>query len=238
MEIEIRGKRLVAIFACATLISCGDNNTFVLKPRDFEKPVPSGLRAIPQTRQMEELFGPAIHAIRNLREDQVTAEWETTVLFGGRYELSMKVPVRMTADFGEIKEVLGDPDFKLLEVSAITDEGRGAMYDPEGGRHLSADDWAKIYRAKGDFSAVGITLKKNPPVRDFDKHRKSLLQLDRERPLAPLDGKMSTDVRVVISPDFVQIGLVGFFGRLMAALSFRHLSRCRGALEWASSSSE
>jgi hypothetical protein len=200
----MRNKSLIAILVCSTLAACGDGKSFSLKLRDFQKPVPSGLRKIAQARQMAELFGPAKHAVVNLRDDQVTAEWQTTVLFRGRYEMLMTVPVRMTDNFDEVKEVLGTPEFQLLEVSAITDEGYGAKYDPQGARHFSADDWAKIYRAKGDLSAAGISLK-NQPVRDFEKYKKIVLPPNRDPAQPPLVGTLPTELKVTIDPNRVQI---------------------------------
>jgi hypothetical protein len=205
-EEKMRSKSLIAVLVCSIFVSCRDNHTVTVKLRDFEKPVPSGLQKIQQARQMEELFGSAAHAISNLRDDGLTAEWKTIVLFGGRYELWMTVPVRLTENFDEVTVVLRTPEFKLFEVSATTDEGRGVLYDPRGARHFSADDWAKIYRAKGDFSVVGIAMKQNQPVRNFDRYKQIVLRPHRDPALAALVGKIPKEFKLAIDPHLVQIG--------------------------------
>jgi len=164
--------RFLTITACSLLASCGNFH-------DFERPISSGLRKIPQARQMQEIFGPAVHEICNLRDDKVTADWITIVAFGGRYELKMIAPIRVSRDFSEIEQVLGPPAFELLEVTAVSNGGYGAKYDPAAERHFGVDQWVEIYRTKGDFSVAGIHVKKNQPVRDFEKYRAILLRSAR-----------------------------------------------------------
>ncbi len=164
----MRSKSLIAILVCSTLVSCRNEKVFTLNPGDFQKAVPSGLRAIPQAQQMHEIFPPAAHSIRNLHEDQRTAEWQSTVLFGGRYILCMTVPVRMTDDLREVEKVSGVPEFELIELSQITNDGHVAMYDPHQIRRFSAEDWAKVYQARSDFQVIGMTLQRHePPIQDF-----------------------------------------------------------------------
>ena len=156
-------KSLLALSVCLTALSC-------IRSYDFEKPVPSGLRLIPEAGQMESLFGPALHKICNLNERKMTAEWQTLVFVGDRYELAMRAPVRLPESFEHIEAVLKTPEFELREVSAITNNGFGAKYDPKGQHRFDLDDWRKLYRAKGDFSVIGIQLK-NQAVVDFGKYR-------------------------------------------------------------------
>ena len=152
-------------------MSCRDIN---YTEKGYKKAVLSGLDMIPEARQIEELLGDADHFISYSGSRSVGNDWSTKVHFYGRYVLTMKVPVRMGYQFDEVLEVLDEPTFYLHEVRSIEFHGNdkipGASFNARGQHIFSREDWAKVYKAKGDFFVIGIKLKKNQPVKDFEKY--------------------------------------------------------------------
>lgn len=149
------------------IVSCRDIN---FTRAGYRKAVLSGLKTIPEAKQIEELLGDSDHFISYHGSRELGNEWYTEVHFGGRYSLTMQVPVRMGRDFDEVLEVIGDPTFLFLEANAIIEDGRGVTFDRSAERRFTAKEWAEIYEAKGDFSVIGITLKQDEPLEGFDKY--------------------------------------------------------------------
>ena len=135
-----------------------------------ETMVRTGYQRIPQARQVDDLFGPAWHQVSNYKEPNV-AEWQTRALFVGRYELYMMVNIEVDRRSGHVVKVIGTPRFLLLEVSAVT-------FAPHGGPSISYQNqvafglakWEKVVAAGGDFSVIGIRLKRNKPIPNFNEY--------------------------------------------------------------------
>lgn len=73
-------KSFLILSVCLGPLSWSEEGFVRIRQYDFEKPVPSGLLMIPKARQMESLFGSALHQIRNLDEKKRTAQWQTICL--------------------------------------------------------------------------------------------------------------------------------------------------------------
>ena len=196
---------VVILFACLGSLACSDEALVRIRRYDFEKPVPSGLEMIPEARQLESLFGPAHHQIRNLDEKNMTAQWQTIVFVADRYELVMTVPVRLPQGFERVEAVLRTPRFEILEVSAITNDGLGARFDPQGSHHFDVGDWRKLYRAKGDFAVIDIKLK-NQSVPDFDKYRSVMFRGRSAAAPAQHPAEVPTAVTMRVDSNAVHIG--------------------------------
>jgi hypothetical protein len=136
-----------------------------LGARNYYQLAKSGWQKIPEARQMEELFGVTDHRVSNIKSDLVTAEWQSEVYFKDRYQLTMFAPVRLASRAHEVERIIDSPKFQLLEISSV--EGRGVAYNSRGSREFGANDWAKLYKSKGDFSVIGIELKQKQPVPNF-----------------------------------------------------------------------
>ena len=134
-----------------------------------EQMVPSGYRMIPEATQIDDLLGPGWHQLSNYDEPDF-AEWQTEALFAGRYQLSMWVRVRVDRSSGRVTEVVGEPQFRLLEIIEIRDS-REVSYNGNQQREFGADQWRQVVKAKGDFSVIGIELDRNNPVVGFDRYK-------------------------------------------------------------------
>jgi hypothetical protein len=172
----------------ATLASCGCRD-INFSMEGYHKAVLSGLDQIPQARQFDELFGKEnVDHFIGYSGDRNDCDWNSEVYFAGRYCLTMRVPVRMGRSFDEVLEVRGEPKFYMVEITEVDDsDGQiGAFmrsnFQSQYGR-FGSEKWDKLYQAQGDFSAVGIPIKRDEPVDRFDDLvaavRRDRVQVDR-----------------------------------------------------------
>jgi hypothetical protein len=131
--------------------------------------VSSGYRVIPEAKQIDELFGPAWHKLSNYQEPDI-AEWQTEALIPPRYELSMWVPVRVDRNSGQVTEVIGKPQFRLVEVAEIRNS-REVQYKGDHPYEFGLEQWHRVVGSQGDFSAIGIQWDRNRPVPGFDSYK-------------------------------------------------------------------
>ena len=140
----------------------------------YKAAVGDGFEKIPQSREIEALLGDSDHFISYNGSLEVGQDWNTEVYFDGRYCLTMQVEVRTDRRFSKIVKVLGEPKFYLEEIARV--EVNGDRILARNGQHFQfgPKEWAKVVKAKGDFSVIGIKLKRNQPVQDFDKYAKAM----------------------------------------------------------------
>jgi hypothetical protein len=138
---------------------------------DYKETIRSARTVLPIAAQMEELFPVADHFIMHYAFDSDPKLWTTDAYFGGRYNLTMKVDVEIDYTENRITKVIGKPKFHLLEVSnpyILTDEDADESNRDEGDWWFGPEEWNTLYAARGDFSAIGIEIKRDP-VAYFDE---------------------------------------------------------------------
>ncbi len=117
-------------------------------------------RQIPEAIQMQEAFSQhASHFIANYGQRTSTL-WNSEVFFGGRYSLSLVVPIVMDYESGEAR-ITGAASFVLLEYGEIKRLSNGNLSGTIGREwKFGSKDWKKICRSADDidFSRAGITL--------------------------------------------------------------------------------
>lgn len=138
----------------------------------YKEAVRSGRRQIPETNQIEELFGNSDHFIGHHGDRSLGNDWSTVAYFYDRYVLTMKVDVKVPYSFDKVETILSEPRFTLNEVEKVTFHSGGDVVGASfGAQHrFSLKDWKKLYEANGDFSVIGIDVKKDRPVKDFGKY--------------------------------------------------------------------
>jgi hypothetical protein len=161
---------LVAVLASGWLTGCGWYPHYS-NEIDERKAVKSGYTQLPEARQIDELIGEADHFISGPKNTASGLEWCTDVYFGGRYELGMRVDVEVDAATSKVTRFIGRPKFYLHEVGSvdILPDGRTSV-SYRSQHEFGADDWAKIVKAHGDFSAIGIQLDRDHPIANFESY--------------------------------------------------------------------
>jgi len=161
---------LMVTFLVLGFASCGNPRAFDAKR--YAQAVKSGFKKIPEAMQIERLFGEADHFI-SYSGPEVSQDWNTVAFFGGRYILTMQVEIETNASFSEVTNVLGEPKFYLWEIGQVIVSPRGGVEGKFAGSWtFGLKEWKKVVEAGGDFSAVGIIIKKDQPVKSFDAYVK------------------------------------------------------------------
>lgn len=149
-------------------IYLGWGNWKVRGHQDFAK---HGVSQIQAAAEMASLFEDCRHYIVYTGKDGVST-WNSTAFFGGRYTLTMQVPVAIESS--NSGHTTGDPMFLLLEVSAV-DISPSGQVGASFARQLEfgPDEWKTVVDSKGDFSKIGFPIESKPPLKDFDRYAKA-----------------------------------------------------------------
>ena len=106
--------------------------------------------------------------------------WWLTAGLHKRYLLTMKTDLVSAEIDPETEEIISpgsheEPVFSLREVSSIFIQPRFVLFEqryavPKSKEVmiLTADEWKKLVKAGGDFSVLGIELKKDDPIPNFE----------------------------------------------------------------------
>ena len=159
----------VAVISSLCVPAC----TKAIDPEGYKQAVKSGFSKIPEALQIEGVFGEADHFI-TYSGANIPKDWHTEVFFAGRYSLTMQVEVTTDSGFSKIMEVKGRPRFYLQEVGMVDITPSGSVETSFLNEwKFSSEDWKKIIEANGDLSVIGIPIKHNDPVKNFDAYSSS-----------------------------------------------------------------
>jgi hypothetical protein len=152
---------------------------------------------IPQLQEYERLFpkylfvfdfnDSAIVLDANGTEDYIfehdpnsIVRWRLSAGLHKRYLVVMEIDVIFARIDPETKEIVSpgshdEPVFSLWEVTSISIYPqlvlfgeRQAWAEREKIKTLTNDEWKKLVKADGEFSVLGIELKKDDPIPDFE----------------------------------------------------------------------
>ena len=77
-----------AFLACCLIVSCSDIN---FTEEGYQNALQSGMKKIPEARQMDEIFTQVDHFIAYHGDRSLGNSWKTQVFFHGRYVLTMRL---------------------------------------------------------------------------------------------------------------------------------------------------
>lgn len=145
---------------------------------DYLKTTEQGIKTVPHVAEIRLIFSnaPMSHFVEQLglkigETERKPAHWNTIVWFNARYMLTYQTLVVPDYRAHAVKQPQSSvPVFVLSEITKTTEGGRGAEFDPAGGRRFGEAEWNKIVAAKGDFSVIGIQLKTNAPVAGIENY--------------------------------------------------------------------
>lgn len=129
----------------------------------------NGVTQIEPAREMNEMFEDCRHFITYGANDAPI--FTSVAYFGDRYELTMKVPVKIES--ASLGSVCGDPEFFLSEIESISVSASGRV-SASFSRNLTfgMKEWRTVYDSNGDFSRIGFSI--NPTsVPNFSQYAAS-----------------------------------------------------------------
>jgi hypothetical protein len=138
---------------------------------DYVRTTQSGIARLPWPKQMEQLFGDSDHFITEYGFSPGPRIWNTEVFFYGRYSLALQVDVAIDYKAHTVVTNVGPPKFYLYEVGSLVYNSSGL----DGAKIakswvFNGAQWDKLVASKGDWSALGISVKTNSPIPDFDSY--------------------------------------------------------------------
>lgn len=131
-----------------------------------------GTPRIAVAAQMEELFGISHRTISYGKGD--TPVWHSELVLHGRYGLRMFVPVKIHSPTNGV--VAGNPVFLLDEITEVQTNFTTGVSHMGGHWKFGQKEWDQLYRAKGDFSVIGIVLRTNEPVKNVEAYIKERMR--------------------------------------------------------------
>jgi len=141
------------------------------KTRGHQEFARNGLAQIAPAAQMDHLFDDCRHYI-TYEGRNTTSTWNAVAFFGGRYELTMQVPVEIESS--RRGRMSGSPTFYLNEVEevSITRSGQvGASFS--NNLVFGPAEWKTVFEADGDFGAVGFRMTTGPPIKGFKEYARA-----------------------------------------------------------------
>ena len=140
----------------------------------YRAAVRSGFKVIPESLEMEKLFGEADHFITHYGMKEGPLQWNSEVHFYSRYVLTMQVRVELSGRYGTIVQVVDKPHYYLIELKNVFTED-GQLGTKDGIQHtFGPPEWKKLVENQGDFSVIGITVYRDRPVAMFDEYVKAV----------------------------------------------------------------
>jgi hypothetical protein len=134
---------------------------------EYRNIVQSARSMIATAVEMERLFPVADHFVA-IDDGPVT--WNTVVYFGGRFQLTMQVDVKVSRRSERITKVISDPKFRLWEIQSLTIDPDGGVDAKMFGQHeraFGSKEWAAIVADHGALNVLGLSMD-GKPVDGFD----------------------------------------------------------------------
>ena len=120
----------------------------------------NGLAHIQPAKEIDEIFEDCRHYIVYSDKDP-RSTWNSSAYFGGRYVLTMQVPVDIESELFGV--VAGIPNYILNEVTSVSISSSGQVGASFGRQfEFGEKEWQKIYESGGEFEQVGFNLESSP----------------------------------------------------------------------------
>ncbi len=141
------------------------------KTRGHQEFAKNEVAQIKPALEMDRLFDDCRHYIIYSGRDSVST-WNSVAFFGGRYELTMQVPVAIES--ARKGKMIGPPRYYLNEVSevSVTRSGQvGASFC--NNLDFGPAEWKTVFEADGDFGAIGFRMTTGPPIKGFKEYARA-----------------------------------------------------------------
>jgi hypothetical protein len=159
-----------------TLGSMGSMNLYsddILKELEcHDKVVRFGVETLILPKEVESLFGTTNvdHFISNFGSKKDGPIWNSVAYFGGRYVLSLRVPIAIDYDKCQLIGATNSSMVQINEVIKVEISTSGiAGASMKGQWRLNENEWKWLVKNMGDWSVVNIPILTNAPVKGFDE---------------------------------------------------------------------
>jgi hypothetical protein len=135
---------------------------------NYDMAIQSGLQGNSIPGQFNRLFPNAVNGISYYTGEIGSSKWYSKTGLYGRYVVRMFCEIKLDKARTNIIS-MGPPGFDMGELTKITLNPNGSTsIQTRPVAPISLDTWQRLVDAKGNFQAVGIILKTNQPVENFE----------------------------------------------------------------------
>lgn len=163
---------IIILCVCFLVFGCKEN-------AKYRKTLEFGKKNIKWAEQMESWYGGdnVDHMITHYNfEKGKPVTWTSIAYLYGRYELWLKVEIKIDYENSIITNISESPEFFLFENESVEILKNGQVMavnaDPESVPKINQIIWEKIEKKDGDIAFV-LGLNKNAPLRHFAKWRET-----------------------------------------------------------------
>jgi hypothetical protein len=164
----------VLILASAGLLASCKGRGVQNGMQDYIATHQNGIRAIPWAQQMDNHFGRenVDHFITHYGFGEQPLDWNSEVHFGGRFVLTLQVPVNVDYSTNSVS-IAGKPSFFLRAASKIEQlpDGRLPMhYETRLQREFQEETWKKLVASDFDLATLDVLPADERAIEGFDGH--------------------------------------------------------------------
>jgi hypothetical protein len=136
----------------------------------YELASSNGLKTIPYATQFATLYPDSKHSYTYYTGAKGSPVWNSTTGLYGRYILSMEVDVSFDSSRTTVVSY-GSPTFLLKEIASTSVEPNGNFSYRAGETQVrfGEAEWSNLVEHNGDLSSLGIQVKKDSPITEFDR---------------------------------------------------------------------
>lgn len=157
----------IVVIGTAALCGCSQGNTM----SNYVQVMQSGIMHLAWPKEMETLFGEGDHFITHYNRSSGPKLWNSVVFFGGRYVLSLQVPVEIDYSSNRVHRTAGSPKFYLNELEMISIDSNGLVSATISRQSvINEDKWSQLVKNRGDWAVIGIKVQTNAPLSEFSKY--------------------------------------------------------------------
>ena len=118
------------------------------------------------------VYPESIHVVSYYTGEYGTPTWNSKTPLHKRYILTMQMPITINGNGTKITKH-EDSHFFLTEIRQVNG-GNGSSWtlDTKSVAEFGMDKWKTLVKQNGDFGALGIDIKRDAPVKGFDRYWK------------------------------------------------------------------
>jgi hypothetical protein len=149
-----------------------------------DKVVRDGVENLILPKEVESLFGMSNvdHFISNFGSKTNTPVWNSVAYFGGRYELTLQVPISIDYEKCSLNGAVNSAMVVINEVIKVDISKSGiAGATLEGEWRLNENLWKWLVKNNGDWTMVQVPIVTNAPVNGFDEFVRQKREPIRDR---------------------------------------------------------
>ena len=150
---------LLYFISCVSEITCAAIS--------YDKTVEEGLKNNKYIQEFNGLYPNSYNHISYFTgNEKLPPLWNSETIIYERYRLTMQMSIRH--NMGGTITKSEDPKYYLTEIIdvEIMKDGR-ISYEEKGITHFSKKEWLNLFKNKGNYSNMGLELKKNQPIKSI-----------------------------------------------------------------------